>query len=123
HDPDNALYDYLAALSFWKRGAAMRSFGGRRRLVVHDEALFARGMAAFEQGQQATSLRYVESDETLITALVERSCLLPSERASILGKHYGIQMTGVWISRWLVWQDYREDANGLRGTLERRLAQ
>ncbi len=53
HDPDNALYDYLAA-DFWWRAAAEVNFGGTitmDRLTIKDGAKFKRGVARFEQGQ------------------------------------------------------------------------
>jgi len=57
HDPDNALYDYLAAQQFWAEGADHDLLyddewpEGKRRLIVKDAELFRQGIDRFERGQ------------------------------------------------------------------------
>jgi hypothetical protein len=51
HDPDNALYDYLAAYLYWEASAEMDFSGMNERLVVKDAERFERGINHFERGQ------------------------------------------------------------------------
>lgn len=51
HDPNNALYDYLAADIYWQAGAEMEFSGASERLVIKDGDKFKRGTARFERGQ------------------------------------------------------------------------
>lgn len=52
HDPDNALYDYLAADFYWKWSAEIQFSGLERQLVVKDAERFNRGKDRFAQGQE-----------------------------------------------------------------------
>jgi hypothetical protein len=53
HDPDNALYDYLAAAFYWRTSAEVQFVEpGKDTLLVTDSAGFALGVEAFARGQQ-----------------------------------------------------------------------
>ncbi|MHB1037469.1 MAG: hypothetical protein ACYC35_18820 [Pirellulales bacterium] len=49
HDPDNALYDYIAARFYWD--AAADAIGIGQQLIIKDEDGFKKGIARFELGQ------------------------------------------------------------------------
>ena len=51
HDPDNALYDYLAADFHWSTAADIDFESGPEQLVIKDAESFKKGIARFEQGQ------------------------------------------------------------------------
>lgn len=62
HDPDNGLYDYLAAEHWWAlsfRIEFSRSKGPRR--VIKDVPIFLRGVACFERGQAKTHFATADS--------------------------------------------------------------
>lgn len=67
HDPDNALYDYLAALFFWDSSAETVYEGAGPQLIVKNAERFARGASHFERGQKKAVLAY--SDEGLHTVV------------------------------------------------------
>jgi hypothetical protein len=52
HDPDNALYDYLAAYFYWQSSAEIDFSGNADRLLIKNPEVFARGIDCFERGQK-----------------------------------------------------------------------
>ncbi len=58
HDPENALYDYLAADHYWESSAEIDFSGGAIRLVVRDPNAFAAGVKRFEAGQSKPHLAF-----------------------------------------------------------------
>lgn len=54
HDPENALYDYLAAHFYWESSAEVDFQGETEQLAVKDAERFDRGVHHFEQGQKRT---------------------------------------------------------------------
>ncbi|HJT32996.1 MAG TPA: hypothetical protein VJ783_13225 [Pirellulales bacterium] len=82
HDPDNALYDYLAAARLWKangkyepRSFAPRSDGIEWTLTVHDAHQFAKGTEYFERGQTKKFVAFGEAGLPAIFEFIKRSGL------------------------------------------------
>ena len=107
HDPDNALYDYLASDFYWRAAAAIDFSGAKERLVIKDGDKFARGIARFEQGQ---SKRYFAVGDTGFTAVAE----IPSATQIPLTDHERIvNSSGIQLRRDMLlrdvlrWQDAR----------------
>ncbi|QDU58146.1 hypothetical protein [Aeoliella mucimassa] len=96
HDPDNALYDYLAAFSLWEQSASYDAFFPddatqdedfqridqqtrrlastvSRTLAIHDESGFLQGCKRFEAGQQKAYLAFGEAGTPCIAELVSQS--------------------------------------------------
>src|SRR5690606_2473370 len=47
HDPDNALYDYLAARFFWDAAAEVDYSGATAPLLINDTDIFRQGIRRF----------------------------------------------------------------------------
>jgi hypothetical protein len=115
HDPDNALYDYLAARYYWSSSAEVVYQADIDRLVVRDAERFNQGTACFELGR---SKRYFAVGDAGFTAVVDFLSLTAVplieheeviNRRRIFTRHYRL-LHDVWS-----WQYRRADqafANG-----------
>lgn len=83
HDPDNALYDYLAALNHWNASGDY-DWNVAYVITVKDDARFASGVARFEQGQKKKFLAFGEAGLPAIVEFLERSGLTLHEQAGVL---------------------------------------
>jgi hypothetical protein len=87
HDPDNALYDYLAALQLWNQSAAFDlpegdgSTDDKWLLTVGDENMFALGLQRFLEGQEKTFLAIGEDGFPAIAEFMELSGLRKVDQA------------------------------------------
>ncbi|MEX1039921.1 MAG: hypothetical protein WDZ51_04785 [Pirellulaceae bacterium] len=70
HDPENAYYDYLAAIFYWNQGGSYSSRGQQGRkldfatgLSIHDADRFQKGVEAFERGLAKPLLNSGEWDQ------------------------------------------------------------
>lgn len=91
HDPDNALYDYLAALNHWRAGgdydwtsSTPTSSNGAYVLTVSDEKRFASGVARFEKGQKKKFLAFGEAGLSAVVEFLARSGLTLHEQTGVL---------------------------------------
>ena len=96
HDPDNALYDYLAAYGLWEQAASYDAFFPEDAtldeefqridkqtkglastvcwtLTIHDEAAFHQACKRFEAGQQKPYLAFGEAGTPCVAELVSQS--------------------------------------------------
>ncbi len=72
HDPDNAIYDYLAVHFYWVSSAETDFQGMNERLVVQDAERFNRGVSYFEEGQNKAFFAVGDAGFWLKTALSGR---------------------------------------------------
>lgn len=93
HDPDNALYDYLAARSLWDVSLPYEPTG----IVVKDPQRFAEGISYFERGQRKKHLVVGEVGLPAIAAFLDRSVITPQDRIEIANSRYTKPLLlGLW---------------------------
>lgn len=75
HDPENALYDYLAALNLWSSSARndRRSATGGEFLEIEDAERFSAGVARFERGQRKRLLAVGEEGFSALAEFLPRT--------------------------------------------------
>jgi hypothetical protein len=88
HDPDNALYDYLAARTLWDNSAEVDwSIQENGELIaqikVKGELAFEEGSRRFEAGQQKSFLAIGEAGYPAITEFLSRSRLSDTGQAEV----------------------------------------
>lgn len=121
HDPDNALYDYLAAFFYWE-SSEPESPWEKDRLKVADAEQFARGVKCFERGQTKRSVTVGDGG---CSALVEFLTHTRLPKTQYVHVHYT-----PWIYfRWRMlpqelcgWQAMRADEEEAAGRLSSALA-
>ncbi|MHC4400330.1 MAG: hypothetical protein ACYTG0_11705, partial [Planctomycetota bacterium] len=85
HDPDNALYDYLAAQHLWETSATIDWTSDPDTLQVEDAESFARGVARFEEGQKKRHFAVARDAEfSIVVDLLSRSRLTCTESDEVL---------------------------------------
>ncbi len=88
HDPDNALYDYLAARTLWDTSAQVDWVAGKNgdllgRVIVDDKTRFEEGIRRFENGQGKPILAIGEAGFPAITEFLAQSKLAKTEQAEV----------------------------------------
>jgi hypothetical protein len=116
HDPDNALYDYMAALYFWNEGAEYdwpiddpNWPEDELRLIIKDADLFQRGIDRFEQGQKKGYLAVGEAGLPAVAHVLDASRIPKIDQAEVgvnrsLSLRQSILFYGIWR-----WQGVRGD--------------
>jgi hypothetical protein len=79
HDPDNALYDYLAASYYWGKGAD----DSKLDTPIVDQASFDEGMKWFLRGQQKPVCAAGEGEAELVFKVLQRTNLWRAEYESL----------------------------------------
>ena len=82
HDPENALYDYLAALAEWSESASCRRAGSRPgwEITIRDASTFARGEERLAAGLKKPRLVYGSNPTAAVLAFLEKTSLSAMER-------------------------------------------
>lgn len=108
HDPDNALYDYLAALHYWKQSAAYDiDPDGLWRLQVTDAAQYEQGTERFLRGQTKPYLAIGEAGYPAIADMLAKTNLRQDDQAEVAvsrrvtSRH---SMLFYQLARWQFWQ-------------------
>ena len=85
HDPDNALYDYLAASQLWNESAKIDWQGPKLEpsLQVEDQERFAQGISSFNRGLTKREFALCESDLFVMSKFLGRSKVFSREQAEI----------------------------------------
>lgn len=83
NDPENALYDYLAAVQYWERSAKLDRSDEQPPLTIHDPVTFALGSERFLQAQQKPFLAIGEAGYPAIAEFLAHSRLSKTEQAEI----------------------------------------
>ncbi len=113
HDPDNALYDYLAAQQLWSEAAEYdMSFDndamhGKWQLKVDDAELFQQGLDYFKRGQTKSQLAIGEMGYPCVTDFLSRSQVRKTDQAEVavsrlVTYRHSMLFYGLWR-----WQDVR----------------
>ncbi|MCX7427991.1 MAG: hypothetical protein NTW96_20475 [Planctomycetia bacterium] len=95
HDPDNALYDYLAARFCWRAAAEVVVSDAKRGLVIKDAEKFRQAIRRFEQGKAKPYFSVGDADSAAVadflthtrTPLRDHECIVnrrPITRAGAL---------------------------------------
>ena len=117
HDPENALYDYLAANHFWDNSADVGFSGNDDHMIVKDVKHFEEGISRFERGQTKPVFAVGDAGFTATAAFLDHSHLLLTSHISIINSrtihlHRQSLLRGVWR-----WQDYRAKAAADTGNI------
>lgn len=80
HDPDNALYDYLAALAHWSESAPVRYENTDLRLVVNNQPGLDEGNRRFAQGLEKPQLIFGSRHARFAWTFLQTSTLPRMER-------------------------------------------
>lgn len=118
HDPDNALYDYLAAHQFWTASATVDFSGGfPERLVINDAEGFQRGIECFERGQSKRLFVVGDAGFTATADFLKRANLPLTDHENIVnGRLIHLRQTAFLIRVWR-WQTYRAQAQARAGDI------
>ncbi len=122
HDPDNALYDYLAAYLYWETSAEMDFSGVNERLVIRDAETFERGIGRFERGQAKPYFAVGDDGFSAVAEFLRHTPTPLTDHVHIINSR-GIHLrrsallNGVWR-----WQQLRADERASAGDVEAALA-
>ncbi len=122
HDPDNALYDYLAAYLYWEASAEMDFSGVNERLVVKDAEGFESGINHFERGQAKPYFAVGDDGFSAVAEFLRHTPTPLTDHEHIVNSR-GIHprrsglLHGVWR-----WQRLRADGRASVGDVEAALA-
>lgn len=88
HDPDNALYDYLAARALWDKSAEVDWFAGEggesvAQITINDKTSLEEGIDRFEAGQKKSILAIGEAGFPAIAEFLARSGLTKNDQAEV----------------------------------------
>jgi len=107
HDPENSLYDYLAANRHWDDSAGVDFSGPVNRLIVKDAALFEQGISRFERGQAKPFCAVGDAGFTATAEFLHRSRLpLTSHLKVITSRTIALRRTSLLRGLWH-WQQCR----------------
>jgi len=106
HDPNNALYDYLAAYFYWESSAEMGFSDDRSAvpiLVVKDAERFKRGIECFERGQTKPFIAVTDAGYSAVAEFLSKTKLPVTEHVQIVNSRgvldrRSMLLVGVW--RW-----------------------
>ena len=115
HDPENALYDYLAALSEWTISADYRWEQAGYFLEVRDEEGFERGNRRFAAGLEKPRLMFGTNGNADTVAFLENSSISRMDRLKAAeGRATGARAAKLLYSL-LRWQDIRQSVQRRNG--------
>ena len=115
HDPDNALYDYLAAQFYWTTAADIDFAGGNDQLIIKDAEAFKKGIARFEQGQAQQRFAVGDMGTISAAAFLSRTRAPLTDHEAILNSR-GMSTRCVILLRDLWrWQMLRADEKATAG--------
>ena len=128
HDGDNALYDYLAALTLWKQSAEYDydipagQQGGQYTLNIKDEARFALGTERFRRGQNRKYLAIGEDGYATIAEFLSLCHLSKNEQSgTALSRLVTFRQSTLFLGLWR-WQQVRADVASGDGAFDEALA-
>jgi len=122
HDPENALYDYLAAHFYWESSAEVDFQGMNERLVVKDAERFDRGVSHFEQGQKRPFFVVGDAGFSAVERFLGETAIPITGHEKIVNSRLihmrrSLLLRSVWR-----WHGYRADALAAEGDVRRALA-
>lgn len=84
HDPDNGLYDYLAAVECWRTSAEIDFGGDRDTLIVSDRPLYELGWTHFQRAQQCRTLVFPSQQLSLAMQFATQADCSPIDAARVV---------------------------------------
>ena len=122
HDPDNALYDYLAADYYWEAAAEIDFSGAKERLVIKDADKFNKGIARFEQGQTKRCFSVGDRGFTAVADFLSHSQIPLADQPPIVnGRRIHLRRQAILRNLWR-WQCCRANQQELAGNINEALA-
>lgn len=120
HDPDNALYDYFAALQYWNSSAVydFSESADAYELTITDPEGFARGEEHFARAQRQTILFAGGAGLTAAADFLSRSVLPPHHQSDVAISRMVDYRGDVLLARLHRWNVVRADERRLRGDIE-----
>lgn len=107
HDPDNALYDYMAASYYWRAAAKVDYSASERSLVIKDGDKFQLGTARFERGQTKPQFVVGDAGITAVTAfLLHTRTPLTDQEQIVNSRDIPVRQSALLHDLWQ-WQDLR----------------
>jgi hypothetical protein len=120
-DPDNALYDYLAANWLWNHSAREDLSGSEFFMVIDDEQRFEEGISHFDRGQAKPFLAISDDGFTAAAAFLCESRQPRSGHVNLVNNRcIRYRTTGILRSLWQ-WQNYRAQAAAKDGQIDQAL--
>jgi hypothetical protein len=83
HDPDNAIYDYLAALHLWNASIEDEYAGGKTDIKMTDRHKYDKALQFFQKGQKKKNFLPNDYGSLAAISLLERSEVPCSDHADI----------------------------------------
>ncbi len=101
HDPDNALYDYIAAKLCWDAGAELEYRDQNLHLVIKDEEQFERGIAHFDRAMGKPLFATSDRASLLIDKFARQTTIPAAEIPSTASSHtiyvrFSLLLRDVW---------------------------
>ena len=122
HDPDNALYEYLATQFYWESSAEIDFTDDDARLIVKDAERFQLGVDCFERGQDKPLFAVGDDSLSAVLQFLNNSRLTAPAHEPVVNSR-GIHLRR---SRLLTdvtrWQDLRAGAAAVAGNFSSALA-
>lgn len=109
HDPDNACYDYLAALRLWSSSAEYDSGDDGYILNIEDSHTFNRGTARLAAGLAKPFLKFGTTGYAATLEYLDESSLSPSARPTAAGSRPIESRAARLLYRIMRWQNVRLD--------------
>ncbi len=109
HDPDNALYDYLATNFWWDTSAEMDYTSNEERLLVKDAETFQRGVDYFERGLKKPKLVIGDVGFSAVAEFLAASNLPRLEHDDVIRGRFLYTRRDLLFYRLWTWQDLHAD--------------
>jgi hypothetical protein len=116
-DPENALYDYLAALCDWKSSADYRVEDQGYLLEVHDKETFERGRRRFAAGLAKPSLNFGTTGDDDLLGFLESSSLSRVDRLTAAESRTMVTRCTSLLAGLLRWQEIQQSDQQQNGDL------
>jgi hypothetical protein len=110
HDPDNALYDYVAACFYWESSAQIDYYGAVR-IDVRDVDMYRHAQECFERGLRKRFFAVSDAEQFAAERFVTRSKAPRFDQAIVIEGRYDRGRRDAVLNRVLSWQTARAMAS------------
>jgi hypothetical protein len=122
NDPDNALYDYLAALQLWQRGGSYEWEEEGYKVVVADDGLFSEGTRRLSSAQHKRFLSFGESGFPAVTEFLSRCRLSSTDQAEVAVNRITSLRDSTLFYRLWRWLEAQADMEKRKGDVQAEIA-
>lgn len=123
YDPDNALYDYLAATRLWRASGDNRSPRDLSyTITIRDEKQFAAGVIHFNRGQRKKFVAFGEAGLPAIPEFLKHSRLTRGEQADVARASLVLLRSTSLVTELFRWQTARANDCEAQGDSAQALA-